>query len=76
MNVPRLAQSLHHYLEAGLATSTLKAYKAAMKWFAAFSELHNIHKPFPLTELLLCYYTSYLANQGLAPQSLAPQTKV
>ena len=41
-----------------------------MKRFATFCELHNIHNPFPLTELLLCYYASYLADQGLALQTV------
>ena len=41
-----------------------------MKRFATFCELHNIHNLFPLTELLLCYYASYLADQGLAPQTV------
>ena len=41
-----------------------------MKRFHAFCNAFNITSPFPLTELLLCYYASYLADQGLAPQTI------
>ena len=41
-----------------------------MKHFTKFCFTYSITDPFPLSELLLCYYTSYLARKGLAPQTI------
>ena len=35
----------------------------------AFCTRFSISSPFPLTENLLCYFTAYLADEGLAPQT-------
>ena len=35
-----------------------------------FCTLFNIGDPFPVTEQLLCSYAAYLADAGLAPQSI------
>ena len=40
-----------------------------MKRFYRFCTTYNISTPFSVTEQLLCYYSAYLADQGLAPQT-------
>ena len=40
-----------------------------MKHFVQFCSTYNVLDPFPVTELTLCYYVSYLAEKGLAPQT-------
>ena len=40
-----------------------------MKRFFSFCTTYNVSDPFPLTEQTLCFYVSYLAEQGLAPQT-------
>ena len=70
MDLPHLASSLHFYLHHGLAPSTHKTYSAAYKHFHIFCTELNIIDPFPVSELLLCYFASHLANCGLAPQTI------
>ena len=41
-----------------------------MKKFATFCAQYNVPDPFPVTEYLLCSFASYMADQGLAPQSI------
>ena len=41
-----------------------------MKQFHSFCTTYSITDPFPLTEQTLCYFTSYLAERGLAPQTV------
>ena len=40
-----------------------------MKHFHQFCGRYNITDPFPISELTLCYFVAYLAEQGLAPQT-------
>ena len=40
-----------------------------MKRFHKFCTVYNVIDPFPLTEHTLCFFVSYLAEQGLAPQT-------
>jgi len=65
-----LAPVLQGYLQAGLAPATQRSYGAAMKHFQLFCSTYNIVNPFPISELLLCYYVAYLAAKGLAGQTL------
>lgn len=41
-----------------------------MKRFQAFCTRFNVSSPFPLTEHLMCCYASFLADEGLAPQTI------
>lgn len=41
-----------------------------MKRFHKFCTQYNVSDPFPVTEHLLCCYSAYLAEEGLAPQSI------
>ena len=41
-----------------------------MKRFHSFCGVYNIFTPFPVTEQLLCSFAAFLADQGLAPQTV------
>ena len=41
-----------------------------MRRFEAFCTHFNVTTPFPLTEHLMCCYASFLADEGLAPQTI------
>ena len=70
LDVSSLAGSMQQYFLAGLAPSTHQTYRTAMKRFNAFCTTYHITNPFPLTEHLMCYYASFLADQGLATQTV------
>ena len=64
-----MAPSVQRYFQDGLAPATQRTYKAAMKRFHSFCLRFNVENPFPLSEHLLCCFASFLADQGLAPQT-------
>ena len=41
-----------------------------MKKFTAFCSRYNVSDPFPVTEYLLCCFATFMANEGLVPQSI------
>ena len=41
-----------------------------MKHFTHFCTIYSVSDPFPVYELLLCYFASYLAQLGMAPQTV------
>ena len=57
-------------VQEGLAPSTRWTYSSAMKKFATFCAQYDVPNPFPVTEYRLRCFTSYMADQGLAPQSI------
>ena len=72
LDINSLAPSVQQYLQHGLAPSTQKSYQAAMKRFRSFCGVYNIFTPFSVTEQLLCSFAAFLADQGLAPQTVKP----
>lgn len=40
-----------------------------MKRFHNFCVKYSVNNPFPVTEQLLCSFISFLADEGLAPQT-------
>ena len=64
-----LAPALRKYFQAGLAASTHRTYSAGLRKFYEFCNAYNIANPFPVSELHLCYFVAFLAEQDLAPSS-------
>ena len=64
------ALSVQLYFRQGLAESTQKSYGAAMKRFEGFCDRFNVLTPFPITEYTMYSFAAYLADQGLAPQTI------
>ena len=69
LDISALEPSVRSYFQQGLAPSTQKTYKAAMKRFNTFCITYNVVSPFPVTEQLLCSFAAFFADQGLAPQT-------
>ncbi len=59
LDVSTLESSVRRYFEAGLAPSTQKTYKAAIKRFLSFCTCYNIYTPFSVSEQLLCSFASF-----------------
>eukprot|EP00731_Ephydatia_muelleri_P000372 Em0001g372a len=70
LDVTNLDTSLQGYFRNGLAPSTHRSYDCALRRFNSFCVLYNVSDPFPVTEKLLCYFSTKLANDGLAPQTI------
>ena len=70
MGLTALAASVQDYFRKGLAPSTQKSYSAASKRFHEFCGIYQIWNPFPVSENLLCSFAAFMANQGLAPQTI------
>ena len=41
-----------------------------MRKFGSFCERYHVHDPFPATENLLCSFAAFMADDGLAPQTV------
>ena len=67
-----LDQSVQFYCKQGVADSTQRTYRASIKRLHVFCEQYRIHYPPrpPVTEQLLCQFSAFLANQGLALQAI------
>eukprot|EP00731_Ephydatia_muelleri_P011099 Em0005g1685a len=70
LDVTNLDTSLQGYFRNGLAPSTHRSYDCALRRFNSFCVQYNVSDPFPVTEKLLCYFSTKLANDGLAPQTI------
>ena len=70
LDIPELERLVQHYFEQGLATSTRKTYSAGIKKFTDFCSKFGIIQPLPADQSLLCYYVSFLADQGLSPATI------
>ena len=53
------------YFENGLVPSTRRTYQGGINKFVKFCGLYNIINPLPVSQSLLCSYTSHLDNSGL-----------
>ena len=70
LDVTNLDTLLQGYFRNGLAPSTHRSYDCALRRFNSFCVQYNVSDPFPVTEKLLCYFSTKLANDGLAPQTI------
>ena len=61
----KLGKSLQSYYLQGLAKSTQRTYTSAKSRFIAFCT-QACTSPLPLSESVLCFYVSHLADEGLA----------
>ena len=60
---------MEKYFHSGLAPSSHRSYDSAKRRFVTFCEKSHLN-PLPLNENLLCRYTAYLAEDGLAPSTI------
>lgn len=61
---------LHRLAHSGLADSTHRTCRAGVNRSLSFTSAFRVSPPFPVSELLLCYFVVFLAKQGLAPATI------
>ena len=70
LDIARLDPAVQYYCGKSIAPSTQQTYQSALNRFYAFCSLFNVTTPFPVSEEILCYFSSYLATQHVSPQSI------
>ena len=70
LDLTSLDGTVQFFCQHGIANSTQKTYKSALRRFTNFCEMFNVLSPFPVSEAILCYFASFLANQKLSPQTI------
>ena len=70
MDLSSLDATVHYFCSQGVAPSTRSTYQSALRKFAEFCSLYSIITPFPVSESILCYFSSYLACKTLSPQTI------
>ena len=70
MDLTKLDAEVCCFCHLGLATSTHKAYKAAINRFSLFCAKYGFNDPFPVNEFLLCRFVASLAQEGLSPNAI------
>lgn len=70
LDITGLDPAVQYFCKKGLAESTHKVYQSALRKFTLFCSLYSITTPFPVSEPILCYYSSYLACQQLSSQTI------
>ena len=70
MDVSTLDEAVQYFCTKGIAQSTHRTYQSALRKFHDFCSTYAIISPFPVSEAILCYFSTYLANQKLSPQTV------
>ena len=70
LDLSQLDGAVQFFCSKEIAPTTHRTYQSGFKRLANFCSLYNILTPFPVSESILCYFTTYLASQKLAPQSI------
>ena len=70
MDLSSLDATVHYFCSQGVAPSTQSTYQSTLRKFAEFCSLYSIITPFPVSESILCYFSSYLACKTLSPQTI------
>ncbi len=68
LDIPQLDSAVQFFCAQGVAKSTRQTYNSAFKKFAEFCSMFV--SPFPVSESILCYFSSHLATKHLAPQTI------
>ena len=68
--LPQLDRTVQFFCSQGIAQSTRQTYNSALRKFAEFYAAFEIISPFPVSESILCYFSSYLATKHLSPQTI------
>ena len=62
--------TVQFFCSKGIADTSQKIYQSGLRKFTTFCSTYSITTPFPVSEDILCYFASYLAVQGLSPQTI------
>lgn len=70
MDVSALDTAVQFYCDRGLADSTQRTYKSGVGRYLSFCYAFGVSSPFPVSETLLCYFVSSLAQEGITPATI------
>lgn len=70
MDVTELDEALLHYCNRGVADSTRRTYRSGVNRYLSFCCAFGVSTPFPVSELMLCYFITSLAREGIAPATI------
>ena len=70
LDIPHLDNAVQFFCTQDIATSTRRTYAAALRKFSNFCTSFKIAPPLAVSEKLLCYFASYLAEKHLSPQTI------
>ena len=70
LDVSMLDEEVQFYFQRGVATSTLRTYRAGVNRYISFCFAYNVCNPFPASEYTLCYFVVSLAKEGLASSTI------
>jgi len=70
LDITSLDSSVQYFCSKAIADSSQKTYRSALKKFSNFCSAYSVMTPFPLSEDILCYFSTDMARQGLAPQTI------
>ena len=70
LDIPELDPAVQFFCQKGIAESTHRTYQSALRRFGAFCMHYDILSPIPVSEALLCYFSSAMASEGLSPQTI------
>ena len=70
LDVTSLDSTVQFFCSKGIADTSQKTYRLGLRKFATFCSTYSITTPFPVSGDILCYFASYLAVQGLSPQTI------
>ena len=59
LDVRSLDPAVQYFCQQGIAASTRRTYQPALNRFASFCSLYNVLIPFPVSESLFCYFSTF-----------------
>ena len=70
LDISKLDPAVQFFCDKGKAESTHETYQSALHRFGAFCTQYDILSPFSVSEALLCYFFTAMANEGLTPKTI------
>ena len=70
MDLSGLDEAVRLYCFRGLADSTHRTYRSGVNRYQSFCYAFNVQSPFPVSEMILCYFVAALARQGTSPATI------
>lgn len=70
MDISALDDAVRLYCDRGIAESTGRTYRAGLNRYLSFCSLYGLSTPFPVSEIILCYFVTSLAQEGITPATI------
>ena len=70
MELSSLDDAVRRYCDRGIAESTTRTYKSGLNRYLSFCNRFGLSAPFPVSEIILCYFVTSLAQEGIAPATI------